>query len=256
MPTDPLKLQWPIVLVHGLGAKSRYGPIEYFHGIPGRLRQAGNLVFVADLTSWQTLEHRKRELHEQIDRNFPEGKVNLIGHSMGGLDCRLLAADPTISGRIASVTTVGTPNRGCLLADLALGILPDATLDVSQQVLEMLKLSGEGFRQITTKHMTGEFMKQAPEAEGVRYFSATSVIQGSVYRNALPMFWLTHRILQRYEGENDGFVSLHSARWGEHICTYTGDHYAQVGQIAGFSRGMDHHQFFDEIILRLKREGF
>ena len=62
-------------------------------------------------------------------------------------------------------------------------------------------------------------------------------------------------MLTRYEGDNDGFVSVHSASWGEHICTYVGDHYGQIGQFLGRSRGLDYLRFYEEILRRLKREG-
>jgi triacylglycerol esterase/lipase EstA (alpha/beta hydrolase family) len=61
--------------------------------------------------------------------------------------------------------------------------------------------------------------------------------------------------MTKIEGDNDGFVSVESAKWGEHICTYSGDHYAQIGQFLGRSRGMDYMKFYDEIFTRLKNDG-
>ena len=46
-----------------------------------------------------------------------------------------------------------------------------------------------------------------------------------------------------------------SAKWGEHICTYVGDHYAQIGQILGRSRGLDFMAFYHEIFGHLKKQG-
>src|SRR5690348_11082110 len=101
MPTDPIQLKHPIVLIHGLGAKSTYGPIDYFYGLPKILRDAKNEVFIANLTAWNTIEHRAKQLKEQIELNIPDGKVNLIGHSMGGLDARYLASQLNFAERIA-----------------------------------------------------------------------------------------------------------------------------------------------------------
>jgi triacylglycerol esterase/lipase EstA (alpha/beta hydrolase family) len=254
MPTDPLRLKHPIVLVHGLGARSTYGPFEYFHGLPRRLRDAGNKVFVANLTAWHTIEHRSEQLKKQIDAAFPEGRINLIGHSMGGLDSRYLAARPEFAGRVASVTTVGTPNRGSIVGDIALGLVPDSAFHAVERLLGLFNSSSGGFKQVSTKYYTETLAAKLPNAPGVAYFSATSAIPEPVVRHALPMFWVPHRILKSYEGDNDGFVSVHSAKWGEHICTYPGDHYGQIGQFLGLSRGLDYVKFFDEILARLRRE--
>jgi hypothetical protein len=42
MSTESLQLKNPIVLVHGLGARSTYGPIEYFYGLNKLLKDAKN----------------------------------------------------------------------------------------------------------------------------------------------------------------------------------------------------------------------
>jgi hypothetical protein len=94
-----------------------------------------------------------------------------------------------------------------------------------------------------------------PNVRGVGYFSATSAIPKSIMKYSLPMFWIPHKVLKRYEGDNDGFVSVQSATWGEHICTFRGDHYGQIGHFLGRSRGLDYLKFYGEILTRLKREG-
>ncbi|MEW6057387.1 MAG: alpha/beta fold hydrolase [Bdellovibrionota bacterium] len=256
MPTHALKLKHPIVLVHGLGAKGYFGPVDYFYGIPKRLREAGNRIFIANLTAFHTIEHRAKELKSQIEKAFPEEKVNLIGHSFGGLDARYLAAQQDFTEHAASVTTIGTPNRGSIILDIAVGMVPEATFKVTDQVLKVLNSSTKAYQQITSSYCTEVLPTHAPVMPDVGYFSATSVIQNPVMRTALPLFWLPHRIVHRYEGDNDGFVSVHSSRWGEHICTYVGDHYGQIGHFFGFSRGLDHYRFFDEIVKHLKKRGF
>src|SRR4051812_43807637 len=112
MSTEALQLKHPIVLVHGLGAKSTYGPIEYFFGLPKLLKDSKNKLLIANLTAWHTIEFRSKQLKEQIEQTFPDQKVNLVGHSMGGLDARYLASKLGFADRIASITTIGTPNRG------------------------------------------------------------------------------------------------------------------------------------------------
>ena len=255
MSTDPLKLQYPIVLIHGLGAKSAYGPIEYFYGLPKLLRNAKNEFLIANLTAWHTIEHRAQELARQINERFPEGKLNLVGHSMGGLDARYLTAQPEFKGRITSVTTIGTPNRGSTVGDIATGLVPETAFSTIDKLLKIMGSSSGGFKQITRTYLTDVFPKLAPEIEGVGYFSATSAIPNPIFRYSLPFFWLPHQIVKKYEGDNDGFVSVQSAMWGKHICTYPGDHYGQIGQFLGRSRGLDYVAFYNEIFKCLKAEG-
>ena len=50
-------------------------------------------------------------------------KVNLIGHSKGGLDCRAALADPQAKAHVASLTTINTPHRGCEFADYLLNVM-------------------------------------------------------------------------------------------------------------------------------------
>lgn len=256
MNTPELQLKYPVILIHGLGARATYGRFEYFHGVSQLLKEAGSSVYIASLTPWQTVEHRASQLRSQIELNFPDQKVNLVGHSLGGLDARYLTSCLGFEDRIASVTTIGTPNRGSTLGDLALGILPEGTVGGINRVLKSLECSIGAFEQVTCRYMSETFAMQVPMAPGVGYFSATTAIQDPAIINSLPLFWLPHGILKKYEGDNDGFVSVESSKWGEHICTYTGDHYAQIGQFLGKYRGMNHIEFYTEIFTRLKHEGF
>ena len=256
MATKKLQLKYPIILVHGLGVKNEIGPFDYFHGIPKTLKESGNQVFCANLTAWNTIAHRSHQLKAQIEKAFPDAeKVNLVGHSMGGLDARYLASQDHFTDRIASVTSIGSPNRGSTLVDISLGLIPNVAFHTFEKLLGRFELSNDGFKQLTHKYCTEQFNPEVPDAPGVAYFSATSVIRSKNKRKIIPVFWLTHKILDRYEGDNDGFVSLHSAKWGDHICTYEGDHYAQIGQFFGFMRGLDYPKFYDEIFSHLKSQG-
>jgi len=256
MLTRPLQLKYPVVLVHGLGAQSQYGPVDYFYGLPQLLKDANNPITIPNLTAWHTIEFRSQQLKAQINAVFPEGKLNLVGHSMGGLDIRYLTSCLDFKDRVASITTIGTPNRGSSLGDLATGLLPDSAFTAVNKVLQYFDSDGGALKQVTREYCQGAFAQLAPNLPEVGYFSATSAIAEPVMLNSLPVFWLSHKILSRYEGENDGFVSVESAIWGNHICTYQGDHYAQIGQFLGRSRGLDYMRFYEEIFTRLKQEGF
>jgi triacylglycerol lipase len=256
MSTEAIQLQYPVVLIHGLGARRTYGPIHYFYGFPKLLKDGKNSVLIPKLTALQTIETRAQQLKNQIQKAFPEGKVNLIGHSMGGLDARYLIAQLGFADRVASLTTIGTPHRGSTLCDLASELLPSGAFRTADRLLSYMDSSTGAFRQISRRYCQDVFSTLAPADPRVAYFSATSAISKPFLKSALPLFWVPHRILQKYEGDNDGFVSVESAQFGTPICTYQGDHYAQIGQFMGKCRGLNHMKFYREILLRLRREGF
>jgi triacylglycerol lipase len=254
--TMPIRLEHPIVLVHGLGARKQIGPLPYFRTLPAWLRRHGNQVFVADLTSWHSVEKRALELKHQIESQFPEGKVNLLGHSMGGLDARWLTSRLDFADRVASVTTIGTPHRGSVLGDLVLGNISSRNLQALEKLAQSIGLSNEGLRQISRKHCVDELSSAAPDMSGVAYFSATTAIRKPLVRHALPIFWLPTRLIQKLEGDNDGFVSVESATWGEHICTMPGDHYAQIDHgIPYFFDTFNAEEFYEKIFGRLQERG-
>jgi triacylglycerol lipase len=68
-----------------------------------------------------------------VKRQTGAPKVNLVCHSLGGLDCRYLASPGGLAldigvdaaSSIASITTVGTAHRGTRIADVLLGAIPD-----------------------------------------------------------------------------------------------------------------------------------
>lgn len=253
-----LRLKHPIVLIHGLGARGTYGPVDYFRGIRDLLREAGNEVFVPELSSWQTVANRARQLKHQLEQRFPgAGKLNLIGHSMGGLDARYLTSCLGFSSRIASVTTIGTPHRGTVITDIALGVVPNLVAGVADRLLSALfGTDTEILEQLTREHCRTVLADQAPNQPEVGYFSATTAIRAPVVRNSLPLFWLSHPLVQSHEGDNDGFISEQSATWGEHIGTYCGDHYAQIGHTFGGPRPLNHFELYADIVRRLRREAF
>ncbi len=250
------KLHHPVVLIHGLGARQKMGPIRYFRNLPDLLAQAGTEVLQADIHPWHSLETRTEELKAQIEARFPDQKVNLLGHSMGGLDARHLVAKGGFEDRVASVTSVGTPHRGTSVGDFVIKTLPEATRLAVEELVNLFGFSNQGLHQMTRDHVMNTLAPELADVPGVAYFSATTVIRNPAYRHSLPVFWLPHRMIHSIEGENDGFVSEESAKWGEHIVTDYGDHYAQIGYDYAIRRGFDFESFYSRIFRRLQAEGF
>ncbi|TMQ23360.1 MAG: triacylglycerol lipase [Deltaproteobacteria bacterium] len=113
------RTRYPIVLAHGLtGFRQLFGVVDYFFGIPGDLRSGGAQVFVTQVSAVGSADERGEQLLQQVEfiaASTGAGKVNLIGHSEGGLDARyVMAVRPDL---VASLTTVATPHLGADLAD-------------------------------------------------------------------------------------------------------------------------------------------
>ena len=117
--------RYPIVLAHGLAGFTKVGPLDYFYGVPQDLTAQGSQVYVTLASSVNSSgDIRGEQLLSQV-RNIVaitgKGKVNLIGHSQGGLDSRYVAGvSPNL---VASITSVGTPHKGTPVADIALKVI-------------------------------------------------------------------------------------------------------------------------------------
>src|SRR5689334_18931076 len=113
------KTKYPIVLEHGLGGFDElFGVYSYWFGIVGELEDGGATVFTTTVSQFNSTEARGEQLIDQIETITAitgKPKVNLIGHSHGGLDVRYVAAvRPDL---VASVSSVATPHKGAALAD-------------------------------------------------------------------------------------------------------------------------------------------
>jgi len=115
----------PIVFCHGLFGFDHLGPaslpalqISHWRGIKEVLEGNKTEVSIARVPATSSIEERARTLKAHIEEHFPGRTVNLVGHSMGGLDCRYLIAKlKPYNFKIASLTTIATPHRGSAFAD-------------------------------------------------------------------------------------------------------------------------------------------
>ena len=112
--------KYPMVLCHGIGGSKPLLP--YFHSIAEDLEEAGCKAFRWRVERYSSIETRAKSLKKKVDwylSNNPEVmKLNLIAHSMGGLDCRYYISSLGGHKYVSSLTTIGTPHRGTSWADL------------------------------------------------------------------------------------------------------------------------------------------
>jgi len=247
------RLHSPIVLAHGLFGFERIGLgrltlASYFRGIPESLRADGNRVLATRVPPIAGVDLRARRLAEQIDAVFPGEPVHLIGHSMGGLDARLLAADPAWSGRILSLTTIGTPHLGSSLADFA-------KLRVGRiyQLLETLGIDHRGFLDVT-RRSAREFHRHVAVPDRVHCVS----IAGDP--PADEVCWplrLLHAAMLELEGPNDGLVSVESAcAFGTPLPSWPLDHLRQMNWLTPGSSGPGVLELYRHVLEHLAELGF
>lgn len=252
--------RYPIVLAHGMsGFQKLFGIVEYWHGIPGELRAGGAKVYVTSVSAFGSSEARGEQLLAQVEyiaAASGAGKVNLIGHSQGGLDVRYVAAvRPDL---VASVTTVGTPHAGAGLADFLVensteGGFTQAALDALGSVLgwaidllagtdnpqdalgALNQLSSQGTDAFTARYPRGvpaTFCGSAPElVNGIRYYSWTG---NSVLTNLLDVSDAPLGVTALFGNDSDGLVDRCSAHFGRVIRdSYRMNHLDEVNQLLG-----------------------
>jgi len=84
--------RYPIVLLHGFLGWDQVFAFDYFYKVRTTLQSQGYEVFATSVNPVQTVAVRARELAPQLDAIIQATgapKLNIIAHSMGGLDPRL-----------------------------------------------------------------------------------------------------------------------------------------------------------------------
>lgn len=112
------RTRYPLVFAHGMAGFTRIGDHDYWYGIPKDLTATGSTVYLTQVASFHSSEVRGEQLLKQVEDIVAisgAGKVNLIGHSHGAMSIRYVAAvKPAL---VASVTSIGGPNKGSAVAD-------------------------------------------------------------------------------------------------------------------------------------------
>ena len=224
-PVTPCpRLSSPIVLAHGLFGFERIGlgPVTlavYFRGIPEFLRSSGNRVLVTRVPSIAGVERRAARLAEWIDLTFGDEPVHIIGHSMGGLDARVLLTDPNRRNRVLSLTTIGTPHLGSRLPICA------RRMELFYAALGKIGVDHSGFLDVT-RQVALLRHKRLGTPVGLPCFS---VAGDPAIEDVLAPLRGVYELLADREGANDGLVSVASANaFGAPLPTRPIDHLRQM----------------------------
>lgn len=255
------KTKYPIVLAHGLGGFDElFGVYDYWYRIPSELRDGGASVFVTQVSPLNSPQARGEQLIDQIETIVAitgKAKVNLIGHSQGGLDIRYVrAVRPDL---VASVTTVGSPHKGADLADFlaanfqngsfgqavfnALGSAVGTLLSLlygsdspTDAAAALNALTTAGMAQYNAQYPAGvpttACGSGAATVGGIRNYSWSGT---GVLTNALDVSDAAMGVSSLfYDEANDGLVGRCSSRFGQVIRDdYFHNHLDEVNQVLG-----------------------
>ena len=235
----------PIVLLPGiLGFEKMLGVVEYYPAVGEALTTGGARVFIAYGSKANSSEVRARQIIPQLDEIKAitgAERLNLIGHSQGAVDARIIAKDrPDL---VASVTSVGGPHRGSFVADKiasgSLGPLPGLMLGAIADLftlvtgatepndvdVAMRALSSAGMAELNARYpaaLPAEPCGQgAPVVDGIHYYSWGGVASLTNPIDLLDPLWLIGSLLGN--GPNDGLI----ARCSSHLGAVVRDDYPQ-----------------------------
>lgn len=240
--------RYPVVLAHGLLGfdELRIGRAraDYFRGVPARLEREGCVVHRCRVPKTASVADRAAELARFVD-DLPARRVNVVAHSMGGLDARFAISRLGLGRKVASLVTIGTPHLGTPLADACAGLGRRAGL---WDGLERVGMNVDALDDLTRERMEA-FNRAVPDARGVLYGSVVGA--PSRKRDVSPILLPTFLWLGASGGENDGMVPAASQRWGELVWDVEADHFAQIG----WSRRFDAVELYAALLRELRGRG-
>jgi triacylglycerol lipase len=253
-------MAFPIILAHGIARFDFLGNkilhldnsddpqldcAHYFKCIRTMLRHNGFNVWHSKVPFSAGVEVRSAALRDEVLKILKATgapKVNIIAHSMGGLDARHMMFNDRNAGKIhekiATLNTISTPHGGSPFAEWAIKHLPHLV-----STLADLGLDAEGLKDCGTSAC----LKFNRDPEVIKFEAASGVpintfAGASNFADVLFLLKPAFGIIDMAEGENDGLVSVESAKWNgkPHVAVWKAtDHLNELGwwdpdQIADF----------------------
>ena len=235
----------PVVLVHGFFGFDRIGVpgvrLHYFRGIVRHLRALGCHAHAVRLPGAASVPARARILVDKIEA-LGHARVDIIAHSLGGLDARYAIAKLGLAAKVRSLVTVGTPHHGTPLADRAIESRirkAVAAIGIPLSALDWLSTPA-----------VARFNDEVPDAPGVRYACVVGGIREPGTPVSLALAPL-HAYLRRVAGANDGIVPMSSQYWGETLAEIEADHLEQIGWRMAMRQTFDALGMYAFVVARL-----
>ena len=261
--------KYPLLMVHGVFFRDfRY--LNYWGRIPKDLEANGAVIYYGNHQSAAAVSDSAQEIAARILQIVEETgceKVNVIGHSKGGLDTRAALNLPGVAEHVASLTTVNTPHRGCEFADYLLTkISPRKQQAIADMYNGALRMLGDhepdflGAVKDLTAASCGDFNESTPDVPGV-YYQSVGTRQNKAASGRFPLNF-TYLLAKHFDGPNDGLVGEKSFPWGQHyrFLTVEGTRGISHGDMIDLNRenilDFDVREFYVQLVHELKEKGF
>jgi len=242
---------------------------NYWGRIPDALKRNGATLYYGNQQSSASVADSAAEVGRAIDKILTEtgcGKVNIIAHSKGGLDSRWAISCLGYADKVASLTTINTPHRGCNFARQLMRRIPQTVQttigDRYDALFTKLGDPDPSFLDALTDltdTQCAQLNEQMPDAAGVIYQSAGSRM-ASRFASPFPL-GIGYSLIEPLDGENDGLVATKSMPWGNFLGVVNppGKHGVSHGDMIDLTRkniyGFDVCEFYVNLVKGLKERG-
>lgn len=223
----------PIVLAHGIARfdillellrkkfpETEFGDrFQYFKGIKTLFESHGFQVFHPNEDFAGPVDLRADQLRSRVNEVLASTgaqKVNIIAHSMGGLDARHMIVDKGMADKVATLVTIGTPHLGTILAD---HVINNGGFFLTEGLRPILNLDGFNDLRITACE---EFNRRAEHQEatnGVNYRTFAGAEDLAMIFAPLVPSWI---FIRDHAGRNDGLVPVFSQAWKRELIANDG----------------------------------
>jgi len=261
-----IQIDNPVILMHGFGLLAFLAKGGHLHEEAMHLRLRGVRAFAPNISPYHVIPQRAAMWKQRIERVLEEtgaDEVNLIAHSMGGLDARYLISKLGMEAHVASLTTISTPHRGSSLTHMALkqpeklrDLVRNAANWLGENVMESDTDFAAAIESLTPEALTESFNDEVPDVESVMYQSYAGSAGKGKLNSINPIFRPFNSWMYSREGVNDGIVSVASARWGEFKGEIEADHLQQIGIEVLAGSSFSSKEFIEQLVMELGEAGF
>lgn len=205
---------------------------DYFRHIPEFYQATGTPVRIVELPTDASIEERAAVLNDFLRTEYKDTKVNIVAHSLGGLDARF-AASVLHNQEILTITTIATPHFGSPVADWAMEQNNKRTSWYWLFRLFGYDTKGRRFLpELTTKYMREVFNPRVPNRKDIAYFSVRAAASFSdktmSYMLWFPAHWMAEEPSPLLAEGHDGLVPVLSQTWGTVLATVRLDHLGEI----------------------------
>lgn len=262
-----IQVKYPLFLCHGFGAIGSLVKPSPLHDPCMLMREHGVIAFAPNVVPYASIETRAKNWVRLINKICDEHgfeKVNVVAHSMGGLDMRFALTHLDIADKVASLTTVATPHHGTFLADLILKT-PEIITEKLSDIVDWFGNSVypreksevlSSVEQLCRNYVQEEFNPNTPNLKHFPYFSYSAAVGKGTDYSINPVFMFQNTQIYGKEDINDSFVSAKSAQWGEHLGTIPLSHMNQINVQVSKENKPKYRDFWIDVVKRLRDKGF